>query len=81
MRSIRKKVFLCILPLVITVILSVNIVNASLIGYWKFDDGEDVRRQMVVDKFDKKLRNTFNCLRFFIYHSSDNSQSTILCPS
>lgn len=40
-----------------------------------------VRRQMVVDKFDKKLRNSFNELRFFMYHFSDNSQSIILCPS
>ena len=40
-----------------------------------------VRRQMVVDKFDKKLRNTFYSLRSFMYHFSHNSQSTILCPS
>jgi len=42
---------------------------------------EIVRRQMVVDKFDKKLRNTFYSLRSFMYHFSHNSQSTILCPS
>ena len=48
----------------------------------KFVKGnKDVRRQMVVDKFDKKLRNTFYSLRSFIYHFSHNSQSTILCPS
>ena len=40
-----------------------------------------VRRQMVVDKFDKKLRNTFFQSRIFHLPLSHNSQSTILCTS
>ena len=44
-------------------------------------DLECVRHQMVVDKYDKKLRDTYKNLRSFIYHFLHKSQSTILCPS
>ena len=38
-----------------------------------------VRLQMVVDRFDKKLRDTLSNVRSFIYHFSCKSQRTILC--
>ena len=54
----------------------VGIFSGPFFCFWSY-----VRFQKVVDKFGKKLRDTFSNVRSFIYHFSRKSQNTILCTS
>ena len=82
--SRAKFIILNLLRLILCFIGTGFIFNLLVIDCDKSLDytfNKTVRRQMVVDKFNKNLRDTFNSLQAFIYHFLHKSQSTILCPS